>query len=143
MDAGDERSQLFASLEESLCRDSDVEFVVAFGSRVVGDSDSSSDLDIAVKFADSLSSHERFQKRCFFSGSLQRADYPFIDISDIEELPLAAAHDAVEADLLCGDERAFSQFRADVEASFEERREKIHRHQQDVIDRIAEEGLRG
>jgi len=65
---------------------SDLEFVVAFGSQVTGDSRSSSDLDLAVKFADDLSSHEQFQKRCFFSGDLQQADAPCIDLSDIEDL---------------------------------------------------------
>ena len=69
METSDEHSQLFATLEESLCRDSNIEFVVAFGSQVTDDSRSSSDLDLAVTFADDLSSHERFQKRCFLSGA--------------------------------------------------------------------------
>jgi predicted nucleotidyltransferase len=143
MEASDEHSQLFATLEESLCRDSDIEFVVAFGSQVTGDSRSSSDLDIAVKFVDDFSSHERFQKRCFLSGNLQQADAPFIDLSDIEDIPLGVAHDAVNGEFLCGNEQAFRQFKTDIEASFEERRDEIRRHQQDVIDRIAEDGLRG
>jgi predicted nucleotidyltransferase len=143
MEADDERSQLFATLEESLCRDSDIEFVVAFGSQVTGASRSSSDLDLAVKFAEDLSSHDRFQKRCFLSGDLQQADAPFIDLSDMENLPLGVAHDAVNGEFLCGNEQAFRQFKTDIEASFEERRDEIRRHQQDVIDRIAEDGLRG
>jgi predicted nucleotidyltransferase len=143
MEASDEHSQLFTTLEESLCRHPDIEFVVAFGSQVTGDSRSSSDLDFAVKFADDLSSHERFQKRCFLSGDLQQADAPFIDLSDIEDLPLDVAHDAVNGEFLCGNEQAFRQFKRDIKASFEERRDEIRRHQQDVIDRIAEDGLRG
>lgn len=143
MDAIDGRSQVLAALEESLCRDPDVEFAVVFGSQVTGDSRPSSDLDLAVKFADDLSPHERFQKRCFLSGDLQRADAPFVDISDVEALPLDVAHDAMSGEFLCGDERAFRQFEADVEAAFEERRDDIRRHRRDVIDRIAEDGLRG
>ena len=143
MDTIDGRSRLLALLEESLCRGPDIEFAVAFGSQVTGDSRPSSDLDLAVKFTDSLSSHERFQKRCFLSGDLQRADAPFIDISDIEGLPLDVAHDAVTGEFLCGDEQAFRQFRADIEAVFEERRDDIRRHQRGVIDRIAENGLHG
>jgi predicted nucleotidyltransferase len=143
MEASDEHSQLFATLEESLCRDSDIEFVVAFGSQVTDDSRSSSDLDLAVTFADDLSSHERFQKRCFLSGNLQQADAPFIDLSDIEDLPLNVAHDAVNGEFLCGNEQAFHQFKTEIEASFEKQRDEIRRHQQDVIDRIAEDGLRG
>lgn len=143
MEASTEHSRLFATLEESLCRDSDIEFVVAFGSQVTGGSRSSSDIDLAVKFADDLSSHERFQKRCFLSGDLQQADAPFIDLSDIEALPLGVAHDAVNGELLCGNEQAFHPFKTDIEASFEERRDEIRRQQQAVIDRIAEDGLRG
>ena len=143
MEATDGRSRLLALLGESLCRDPDIEFAVAFGSQVTGDSRPSSDLDLAVKFTDGLSSHERFQKRCFLSGDLQREDAPFIDISDIEDLPLDVAHDAVTGEFLCGDEQAFRQFRADIEAVFEERRDDIRRHQRGVIDRIAENGLHG
>lgn len=143
MEGIDGRSLLLTRLEESLCRDPDIEFVVSFGSQVTGDSRPSSDLDLAVKFADTLSSHERFQKRCFLSGDLQRADAPFIDISDIEDLPLDVAHDAVTGEFLCGDEQAFRQFRADIGEEFEERRDDIRRHQRDVIDRIAENGLHG
>ena len=137
------RSALLIALEESLCRDPDIEFAVMFGSRVSGDERASSDLDIAVKFNDALSSHERFRKRCFLSGDLQSEDAPFIDISDIDELPLAVSHDAVGGDLLCGDDRAFHAFKQEIEATFEERRDDLRRHQRDVIDRIAEDGLRG
>jgi predicted nucleotidyltransferase len=143
MEATNGRSTLPAALEESLCRDPDVEFAVVFGSRVTGDERPSSDLDIAVKFSDELSSHERFRKRCFLSGDLQSEDAPFIDISDIDELPLAVAHDAVGGDLLCGDDRVFRAFKQEIEATFEERRAALRRHQRDVIDRIAEDGLRG
>lgn len=143
MDASDGRSGLLAALEESLCRDTDIVFAVAFGSQVTGESRPSSDLDLAVKFADDLSSRERFRKRCFLSGDLQREDAPFIDISDIEGAPVDVAHDAVNGEFICGDERAFRRFKTDIEAAFEERRDDIRRHQRDVIDRIAEGGLRG
>jgi predicted nucleotidyltransferase len=143
MDGTDGRSRLVAALEESLCRDADIEFAVAFGSQVSGDSHPSSDFDVAIKFADDLSSHERFQKRCFRSGALQQENAPFVDVSDIEELPVGVAADAVNGEILCGDEQAFHQFKADVETAFEEQRDDIRRHQQDVIERIAEEGLHG
>lgn len=60
--------------EESLCANAEIEFVVIFGSQTTGDMRPASDLDIAVKFTDELSSHERFRKRCFLSGDLQRED---------------------------------------------------------------------
>jgi predicted nucleotidyltransferase len=143
MESIDGRSQVLASLEESLCRDSDTEFAVVFGSQVTGYSRPSSDIDLAVKFADDLSAHERFQKWCFLSGDLQRVNAPFIDISDIEYLPIDVAHDAITGELLCGNEQEFRQFKTDIEAAFEEQRDDIRRHQRDVIDRIAEKGLHG
>lgn len=143
MDSIDGHSKLLAVLEESLCHDVDIDFAVVFGSQLTSNSRPSSDLDLAVKFADSLSSHERFQKLCFLSGDLQREDAPFIDVSDIETLPLEVAHDAVNGEFLCGDEDTFRQFKADTEALFEEQHDEIRRHQRDVIDRIAEDGLHG
>lgn len=143
MDAGDRRSQVLAPLEESVCPDPDVEFVVAFGSQITGEPTRSSDFDLAVKFADELPSRERFEKQCFLSGTLQQEDFPFVDLSDIESLPVDAAHDAVNGEFVCGDERAFEQFKADIETAFDDRRDALRRQQREVIDRIAEEGLRG
>lgn len=143
MEASDGHARLLATAEESLCRDVDIEFVVAFGSRVADDPRPSSDLDLAVKFADGLSPRDRFQKRCFLSGDLQREEAPFIDIADIESLPIEVAHDAVNGTFLCGDDVAFRRFKADIDAAFEDQRDDIRRHQQAVIDRIAEEGLHG
>lgn len=80
--------------------------------------------------------------RCLLSGDLQQEEAPF-DVSDIEELPIDVAHDAVAEGLICGDERTCRQYTTDIEAAFEDRRDDIRRHQRDVIDRIAEDGLRG
>ncbi|WP_225335201.1 nucleotidyltransferase domain-containing protein [Halomicrobium urmianum] len=143
MDEDDGHSQELAALADSICHDPDVEFVVAFGSRISGESTRSSDLDFAVKFADDLSARGRFQKRCFFSGNLQQDNVQFIDASGIESLPLDVAHDAVNGEFVCGNERAFEQFKADIEEQFAEQRDVLRRQQREVIDRIAEEGLRG
>lgn len=143
MKASDRRAELLSTLQESLCQDDDIRFAVVFGSQVTDDWRPSSDFDLAVKFADRLSSHERFLKRCYLSGDLQQEDAPFVDISDIEDLPIEVAHDAVSGELLCGDTQTFRQFKADVEQTFAEQRDDIRRHQRSVIDRIAEDGLRG
>jgi predicted nucleotidyltransferase len=143
MSGTDGRSELLASLGEAICSDPDVEFAVVFGSRAVDAPRPSSDLDVAIKFSDELSAHERFRKRCFLSGDLQRADAPFVDVSDVEELPLPVAHDALQGELLCGDGETFRGFRAEVEEDFAERGADIRRRQRDLIDRIAEDGLRG
>lgn len=138
-----ENSEVLSVLAEAVCSDPEIVFAVVFGSQLSGESTLSSDLDLAVKFADELSERDRFERRCFLSGDLQHEDRPFIDVSDIESLPLDVAHDAVNGDLLCGDEQAFERFKTDIEAEFDEQRETLRRRQRAVIDRIAEDGLRG
>ena len=136
-------SEPFATLRSVACGDSDIVFVVAFGSQVTGEATSASDLDIAVKFTNELSDSERFEKRCFLSGNLQEEGRPFVDVSDIQELPLDAAHDAVNGRFVCGDEEAFERFRGDIQARFSEQGDELRNQQRAVITRIAEDGLRG
>jgi predicted nucleotidyltransferase len=76
-------SKIFDELTASVCSDPDVEFVVAFGSQVAGEPTALSDVDLAIKFAENLSDHERFEKWCFLSGDLQQDDAPFVDVADI------------------------------------------------------------
>lgn len=140
---GDRTSEQLAALSESVCADSAVAFVVAFGSQITGSPTRGSDLDLAIKFVDELSNRERFEKRCFLSGNLQQDDAPFVDVSDIETLSLDVTHDAINGQFVCGDRDAFEQFKTAVEAQFEDEHEELRRHQRAVIDRIAEEGLRG
>ncbi|MBX0286603.1 nucleotidyltransferase domain-containing protein [Halomicroarcula sp. F28] len=136
-----DRSAILDGVASSVCPDPDVEYVVAFGSQVFGESTVSSDLDLAVKFVDDLSDHERFEKWCFLSGDLQREDAPFVDVADIKMLPLDVAHDVVNGEFVCGDEEAFEQFKQEIEVGYSEHRETTRREQQDVIDRVAEDGL--
>jgi predicted nucleotidyltransferase len=136
-------SELFETIESSACSDPDIEFVVAFGSQITGDATDASDFDLAIKFADDVPDSERFEKWCFLSGTLQREGVPFLDVSDIGTLPLDIAHDAVNGRFVCGNEDAFEAFKMTVEADFDDRRDDLRRQQRAVIDRIAEEGLRG
>jgi predicted nucleotidyltransferase len=135
-------SQVRSAVGE-ICADTDVVFAVGFGSQFSGEATQSFDCDLAIKFVNELSASERFEKRCFFSGELQHEKHPFIDVADIESLPLAVAHDAVNGEFLCGDEQTFERFRKTVVAEFVERREELRDQQRAVIDRIAEDGLRG
>lgn len=143
MEPNVDQSQIRSALKDSVCADPDVVFAVAFGSQLSGTVTGSSDLDIAVKFTADCPERERFKKRCVLSGEVQQEKFPFIDISDIDSLSLDVAHDAVNSGLLCGDEQAFERFKTDIEAEFDEQRETLRRHQRAVIDRIAEDGLRG
>ncbi|TKX74461.1 nucleotidyltransferase domain-containing protein [Halorubrum sp. GN11_10-6_MGM] len=143
MTADDGSTEPLTVLEASVCAVDDVEFAVVFGSRITGESTQASDLDLAVKFSDDLSEAERFEKQCFLSGDLQQDDLPFVDLSDIESLPLAVAHDAVKGTFVCGDADAFDRFKTEIEARFGDQRDDLRRRQHAVIDRIAEDGLRG
>jgi len=122
MDPNAGTSEVPSSIEEVVCSDPDIVFTVGFGSQLSDESTTLSDFDLAVKFSDELSERERFQKRCFLSGELQQEDWPFIDVSDIESLPLDVAHDAVNGERLCGDEQAFERFKTDIEAEFDDQR---------------------
>lgn len=138
-----EHSTVLTAIENEVCTDANIVFAVVFGSQVSGKSTSLSDLDIAVKFADELSEQERFEKWCFLSGYLQHENNSFVDVSDIESLPIDIAHDAVNGEFLCGDKREFQRFKTDIEAEFSEQREILRHKQRAIIERIAEGGLRG
>ena len=138
-----ERAHFLDDLTHRLRCESSVEFAVLFGSRVTNETHPSSDLDLAVKFIDSFSSQERFQKQCFLSGTLQQSGKPFVDVSDIDDLPLSIVHDAVNGEFLCGNEQAFQEFKSEIEDEFKENKTKLQHHHNDVIARIAERGLHG
>ena len=143
MDSDDGGSHSLTSHLGSLCADPDVEFAVTFGSRTTGRSRPSSDLDVAVKFADELDSEDRFRKRCFLSGDLQQPEIPHVDLVDLESLPIEVTHDAVSGEFVCGDRAAFQEFKGDLETTYRAGRRDRRRRRRKRIDRIAEEGLRG
>lgn len=130
-----------AHVEAILCDHPDVEFAVVFGSRVASAARPSSDLDVAVKFSEALSAEDRFRLRCRLSSRLQRDDAQFVDVSDVEDLPVEVAHEAVSGELLCGDEEAFQKVHDAIEAEFADRRDEIERRQRSVIRRIADDGI--
>lgn len=132
-----------AAVQATVCPDPGVNFVVMFGSHIRGAPRPGSDIDLAVKFADTCAARDRFRKRCFFAGELQRPTGPYVDVSDIEALPLDVAHDAVCGEFLCGDAAAFRAFKTEIEARYETERDTLRQHQRAIIDRIAEDGLRG
>jgi len=139
----DGRAAVLNSLADEVCREEGVVFAVVFGSSVSGEARPSSDVDVGIKFEADLTERERFRRRYVLSATLQRTEWPFVDVSDIEELPLPVAHRVVCGDLLCGDKAAFRRFKQNTEAAYEESRGELSERSRTVIDRIAEEGLRG
>lgn len=135
--------ELPPAVEDELCSDPDVAFVVLFGSRAGGKPRASSDIDVAVKFDDDLSPAERFKKRCRLSATVQEPDVPFVDLSDIDDLPLPLAYAAVTGRFVCGERDTFESVKSTVTSEFEAERATIERRQQELIQRIAEDGLHG
>jgi len=138
-----ERDVIPDTVRERVCSDPAVEFALAFGSYVDGNPTEGSDFDLAIKFADRLSAGERFRKRYQLAGHAQDPDAPFVDISDVEELPLKVAYKAVTGEFMCGDDSRFRDYRERIERRYQEESDRIDRRQREVIDRIAEEGLHG
>lgn len=143
MEPGSGQPDVPARVERLLCDDPEIEFAIVFGSRIAGTSRSTSDLDVAVKITDALSDEQRFRKRCHLSGRLQGDDVPFVDLSDLEDLPIEAVNAAVAGEFLCGDEDAYRAFKTRIETEYDERRDEIERRHRDTISRIASGGLRG
>ena len=136
-------TQMVSDLRDEFAGSDAVEFAVLFGSLVEDDDTPPSDIDLAIKFSDTLAPDERFRQLCAFSGNLQSSDRPFVDVSDIERLPLDIAHDAVHGELVFGNEQQFETFRKDLQETFAAQRDEIRSRQRDVIDRIANQGLHG
>jgi predicted nucleotidyltransferase len=87
----------------------DVRFAVLFGSRVRGETHDSSDDDVALRFPADLSPKERFRRRNRVDADLHGYADDFVDVSDIQDLPLPIARAALrEGVRLVGDEEGSS-----------------------------------
>lgn len=122
-----------AHLEES-----PVTFAVLFGSRVTGEADDSSDIDIALGFPDGMEARERFRARNRIDATLQEYADGFVDVSDLESLPSHVAHAALgEGIVLAGDERLVEARREEVERQLEATANERERERREFIDRLA------
>ena len=118
--------------------ETDVCFAVLFGSRVRGDAHESSDVDVALRFPDDLSSTERFRRRNRIDAELQSHADAFVDVSDIEALPLPIARAALRDGIrLVGDDREVDAYRDRVEAEYEETATERERDRREFVDRLA------
>jgi len=116
----------------------DVSFAVLFGSHARETADESSDLDIAVRFPERMDERERFRLRNRIDADLQGYAEGFVDVSDIESLPLHVARSALrEGKLLVGDEQRFERYRENVETEYEETASQRERDRQEFIERLA------
>ena len=116
----------------------DVRFAVLFGSRVRGETHDSSDVDVVLRFPEELSPKERFRRRNRIDTDLQGYADDFVDVSDIEDLPLPIGRAALrEGVRLVGDERELTAYREQIDAEYERTAADREWDRREFIDRLA------
>ncbi|GAB3690560.1 nucleotidyltransferase domain-containing protein [Salinarchaeum chitinilyticum] len=119
--------------------DTPVVYAVCFGSSVRGDSTSTSDVDVALQFPDELDDRERFDARNRIDAELQSYAERFVDVSDVERLPVRIAARALrDGRVLYGDEDLAADDRKRFEEQVAADADDRKRQRRDVIDRLAE-----
>ncbi len=95
-------------------------------------------MDIALRFPETLDARERFRLRNQIDADLQQYAEEFVDVSDIEQLPTAVAHAALQDGLLLtGDEQAVETYHEQIEKEYESTVDERKRQQREFIDRLA------
>ena len=139
-DAGEQRIEsVDLDRMQSYLAETDVVFAILFGSHASGTARESSDVDIALRFPAPMSDHERFDARNRIDADLQAYANGFVDVSDVDSLPTAVAHAALQDGItLVGDEAVVEAYREDVEATYEATADGRERERQEFIDRLAQ-----
>lgn len=115
-----------------------VVFAILFGSHARGEADASSDVDLALRFPDDMDALERFRCRNRIDADLQEYVGGFVDVSDIERLPIPVAYAALRDGIfLTGDENAVRRHRDRIEREYELRADERTRERRSFIDRLA------
>lgn len=118
--------------------ETDLRFTVLFGSRVRGETHDSSDVDVALRFPEELSSKERFCRRNRIDADPQRYADNFVDVSDIEDPPLPIARTVLrEGVQLVSDERDINAYREPTDAEYDRTTADRERDCRELIDRLA------
>ncbi|QAU12231.1 nucleotidyltransferase domain-containing protein [Halorubrum sp. BOL3-1] len=116
----------------------DVRFALLFGSRVRGNTHESSDVDIALRFPDELSPTERFRRQNRIDADLQGYADGFVDVSDIDGLPLPIARAALEGGIrLVGDDESIEAYHERIDTEYEETAADREQDRREFIDRLA------
>jgi len=116
----------------------DVVFAVLFGSHARGSADETSDVDITLRFPETLDDHERFRRRNRIDADLQEYAAGFVDVSDIESLPNPVAYAALrDGTLLAGSEDAAEAYQKRVKAEYETAASEREQERREFIDRLA------
>lgn len=123
----------------SVLKSADVRYAVVFGSYATGTVSPTSDLDIGIRFDETVSRRERFQQRNRVDAALQSYADAFVDVSDIEALPEAVALNALrDGIVLYGDSDAKDADERQLAESAAESADQRARQRREFIDRLAE-----
>jgi predicted nucleotidyltransferase len=116
----------------------EVVFAVLFGSHARETADKSSDVDIALCFPDERDAYERFRLRNRVDANLQEYAEGFVDVSDMDSLPIPVAHAALrDGIVLVGDEQIIESYRKQVKQEYEATADERERERREFIDRLA------
>ncbi len=116
----------------------EIAFAVLFGSHARGDVSEASDVDVALRFPEGMSAHERFRLRNRIDADVQEYADRFVDVSDVDSLPTPVAHAALrDGVVLVGDERAVESYRKRIEQRYEDSADERERERREFIDRLA------
>ncbi len=119
--------------------DRPVVFAVLFGSHARGDADPDSDVDLALRFPETLDAHERFRLRNRIDADLQSYAEGFVDVSDVEALPLPVAHAALTEGIhVFGDGDVLKDYRERISEAYEESETDRAHERWAFIDRLAD-----
>lgn len=115
-----------------------VVFAVLFGSHARGTATESSDVDVALRFPEEMTDHERFDARNRIDAGLQEYADGFVDVSDVDSLPTPVAYAALrDGIVLTGDERAVETYRERIGREYEATANERERERREFIDRLA------
>lgn len=115
-----------------------VEFALLFGSHARGAASPSSDVDIALRFPEEMNTRERFWLRNRIDGELQQYTSSFVDVSDIDTLPMTVAYAALrDGIVLVGDEREVKTYQENVEQEYEATKNEREQARREFINRLA------
>ena len=115
-----------------------VVFAVLFGSHAQGDVREASDVDVALRFPDEMEPNERFRLRNRIDATLQEYSDRFVDVSDIDSLPVAVAYAALrDGIILTGDEQVVESYREQIVRAYEDSADERERERREFIDRLA------
>lgn len=136
-----ERDELDLDIESirSVLADNAVAYAVVFGSVARGEDTTVSDVDICIRFSDTLSRRERFDRRNHIDSILQRYAPRFVDVSDFHTLPDSVALNALRTGVVIYGDKTIKQAdeRELARRSTQSQDERAQKHRE-FIDRLAE-----